>query len=92
MCKLYAPQLPDQCAEEDAAEVREKARANFCDYFVPSETAFAPGRMTAQHRAEADLDALFGDGARAAAPADPGSSGVAADDDPMSEAEALFKE
>ena len=84
MCKFYARELPDQCAEEDAADVREKAQANFCDFFVPSESAFAPGRMTAQRRAEAELEALFGS---AAGSAEPGEA-----DGERSAAEALFKD
>lgn len=85
MCKFYAPQrLPEQCAEEDAADVREKAQANFCDYFAPSDTAFVPGRMTAQRHAEAALEALFGD-------AD-ATSRSEASDDARSAADALFKD
>lgn len=82
MCKFYAPRLPDGCAEEAADDVFEKARANFCEYFVPSETAYAPGRTTAHARAEAELEALFGD--RAAAPDADG-------DDALRDAESLFK-
>jgi hypothetical protein len=85
MCKLYAPhQLPDQCAEEDAADVREKAQANFCDFFVPDDAAFVPGRMTAQRRAEGQLESLFGG-------AEPDPHGDAPDD-ARSAADALFKD
>lgn len=91
MCKFFAPQqLPEQCAEDDAEDVREKAQANFCDYFTPSETAFEPGRMTAQHRAEAQLTALFGGDVRGATGAEPGASERA--DDALDAAEALFKD
>jgi hypothetical protein len=85
MCKLYAPQqLPDQCLEEDAADVRDKAQANFCDFFVPNDAAFVSGRMTAQRRAEAQLESLFG-----GTDADPQSD---APDDARSAADALFKD
>lgn len=90
MCSFYDPRVPEQCTEDDAADVRDKARANFCDYFVPNETAFAPGRMTAQQRAEADLETLFG----TSSPSSPqiaGAAETAADDDPLQDAEALFK-
>lgn len=88
MCSLYDPRVPDQCTEEDAADVREKARANFCDYFVPNENAFAPGRMTAQQRAEANLNSLFGGSASSSTPT---AVGPAAVDDSLQDAEALFK-
>jgi hypothetical protein len=88
MCSRYDPRVPDQCTEEDAADVREKARANFCDYFVPDENAFAPGRMTAQQRAEAELEALF-DGASSSSPQK--ADDPAADDDALQDADALFK-
>ena len=87
MCKFYAPQVPDQCTEEDAADVREKAQANFCDFFVPSEAAFAPGRMTAQQRAQAELATLFGGAATESSAQD-----AAAPDDAHGAAEALFKD
>jgi len=90
MCSFYDSRVTDQCTEEDAADVRDKARANFCDYFVPNENAFAPGRMTAQQRAEADLETLFG--AASSSPAQIAAAPKpAADDDPLQDAEALFK-
>ncbi len=88
MCVSFAPQLADQCSEEDAEDVREKSQANFCDYFVPSESAYAPGRMTGHQRAEAELDALFGgnEGAATKAPeADADQTGA------LARAEDLFK-
>jgi len=88
MCVSFAPQLADQCTEDDAEDVTEKAQANFCDYFQPNETAFAPGRMTGHRRAEAELDALFGaDGT--STPDAPGTE--PADTNTLREAEDLFK-
>jgi hypothetical protein len=90
MCPFYDPRLPDQCTEEDAADVREKARANFCDYFVPNPNAFEPGRMTAHQRAESELDALFGSAAARPTPARAAPASET-DEDPLHDAESLFK-
>lgn len=72
MCLHYAPRLPTGCDEQDAPEVRDKAGANFCDYFKPSATAFNAAQGAADTRARAELDALFGKasggGAEPAAP------------------------
>ena len=81
MCVHYDPAVPKQCAEDDAEEVREKERLNFCDWFVASETAFDPSQRSAEERARASLDALFDAGSGAEADSDPG----------LSEAEKLFK-
>jgi len=81
MCTSYDSRVPEQCTEDDAVEVREKAGANFCDYFKPNFDAFKDGRMDAQRRAEADLEALFG---KPSAQTDP-ESAITAD------AEALFR-
>jgi hypothetical protein len=83
MCVYYDPDVPKACTEDDALEVNEKARANFCDYFKPSDAAFAPGEMEAEHAARAQLNSLFGEG-----PAKPESS---TDDGALSAAEDLFK-
>lgn len=83
MCVYYDPDVPKACTEDDALEVNEKARANFCDYFKPSDAVFAPGEMEAEHAARAQLNSLFGEG-----PAKPESS---TDDGALSAAEDLFK-
>lgn len=88
MCVSFAPQLADQCSEDDAEDVREKSQANFCDYFVPSEGAYAPGRMTGHQRAEAELETLFSSsgGAETKAP-----EADADQTDALARAEDLFK-
>jgi len=88
MCVAFAPHLADQCSEDDAEEVREKERANFCDYFEASEAAYAPGRMTGHRRAEAELETLF-DTDGAATPAAPDTDAEHAD--ALNRAEDLFK-
>jgi hypothetical protein len=87
MCVSFAPQLADQCSEDDAENVREKAQANFCDYFEPSQSAYAPGRMTGHERAQAEIETLFGNADASASPADTDC----AQTDSLSDAEDLFK-
>ncbi|MDJ0907860.1 MAG: hypothetical protein QNI99_01610 [Woeseiaceae bacterium] len=62
MCVFFDPAVPRQCREDDAEDVTEKERLNFCDYFKPSETAFDGARKREADAAHAQLDALFGDG------------------------------
>jgi hypothetical protein len=61
MCIFYAPAVTKACREDDADEVREKERANFCDYFRPAENAFDAGRAAAEKQAVDQLQGLFGD-------------------------------
>ena len=61
MCQSYDSRSPKGCLEEDAPEVRDKERANFCDYFKASAAAFVPGELDAEQRAQGELAALFGD-------------------------------
>lgn len=87
MCTHFAPRLPTGCDEQDAPEVRDKASANFCDYFKPSATAFNAAQGAADTRARTELDALFGkrpDGGAKAAPE--GAADVA-----LAKARDLFK-
>jgi len=88
MCEYYAPRLPEACAEDDALEVKEKARANFCDYFKPSAEVYSPEELDAELTARQDLGALFGDDSmtKSGEKAGKKDSASAAQD-----AEALFK-
>jgi hypothetical protein len=61
MCTYFAPSLPRGCTEDDAEEVHEKARANFCDYFRASYDAYDGKMRREEQRARGDLAALFGD-------------------------------
>lgn len=83
MCSNYDKQVPKQCREDDAEEVIEKARLNFCEWFIPSETAFDPTAKTVEDQAKATLDSLFGDKLE-----QPSDTGV---DSNRSDAERLFK-
>ena len=81
MCVDYDPEVPRQCREDDAEDVLDKVKVNFCEWFRPNADAFDPTLANAADKARSELDALFGDG-----PADGGS-----DSDALSEAEKLFK-
>ena len=48
-CRFYEAGRPNDCQEPIAEPVRDKQRANFCDYFEPRDDAYQPG---------ADADAL----------------------------------
>ena len=90
MCQYYDSGVPTSCTEDDALEVTEKERANFCDYFKPSADAYTPGFNEATDKARDELAALFGDttGADSAETPETGSSD---EDDAMNRAEDLFK-
>ena len=61
MCKYFDVSVPRQCREDGADDVIEKDRLNFCDWFVPSETAFDATRKDQEYKARSALDALFDD-------------------------------
>lgn len=61
MCRFFDPTVPKQCREDDAEEVMDKERANFCEWFEPDPNAFDPARASEAAAAEAGLAALFGD-------------------------------
>lgn len=81
MCVHFDVSVPKQCREDDAEEVIEKERLNFCDWYVASETAFDPQRRSREDQARASLEALF-DGA---------SEDEATPDANLSDAEKLFR-
>lgn len=62
MCTFFDPQVPRQCREDDADDVTDKEKPNFCDYFEPSADAFDSARKAEADSARAALDNLFGDG------------------------------
>ncbi len=82
MCRFFDPLVPKQCREDDAEEVQDKDKVNFCEWFKPSPHAFDPARAQRAARAEAELANLFGEGEPAQAAAG----------DPLAEkAEDLFR-
>jgi hypothetical protein len=61
MCRHFDATATRQCREDGAEDVKEKDRPNFCDWFVPSESAFDPNKKSEADAAKSALDALFGD-------------------------------
>lgn len=59
MCRFYDPRLAKACREPMAEEVKDKERANFCDWFQPRPNAYQP-REDKTRAARAELEALFG--------------------------------
>lgn len=68
LCEWYSVTVAKHCREPIAEEVKDKERANFCDYFKPRPGAHAPTDVAASGKARADLDALFGGNKNAAEP------------------------
>lgn len=60
LCEWYSIAVAKHCREPVAEEVKDKERANFCDYFKPRPGAYVPADVAASSKAKADLDALFG--------------------------------
>ena len=60
MCEFYDVSKAKHCRETIADEVKDKERANVCDYFRPSAAAYQPGSVSAAERARQELEALFG--------------------------------
>lgn len=61
LCEYYDTAVADQCREPVAEQVKEKDRANFCDYFKAMPNAYiAQNKNDAASQARAQLDALFG--------------------------------
>lgn len=60
MCRCWDRARPKQCREDDAEEVRDKERANFCDWFKPRSGAFDAAGAAAESEAKSAADSLFG--------------------------------
>jgi hypothetical protein len=89
MCRNYDPAVPRACTEDDAIDVRDKERANFCDYFKPSPDAGNSEEWQAEQAAREKLKALFGEAGGAEPTASDAAS--AADAEALRKAEALFR-
>lgn len=70
LCEWYSVAVAKHCREPIAEEVKDKERANFCDYFKPRPGAYSTVSTAAADKAKADLDALFGASAAQPSPAD----------------------
>ena len=69
LCVDYDTSKAKHCREPIAEEVRDKEHANFCDYFKPRPGAWQPPDQKERDRANAGLQALFGDKNSGAQPA-----------------------
>ena len=83
LCEWYSIAVAKHCREPVAEEVKDKERANFCDYFKPRADAYRPAADDA--RAKQDLAALFG-GPGAGTESKPDAAAAA-----RAELEALFR-
>jgi hypothetical protein len=84
LCEFYSIAVAKHCREPIAEEVKDKERANFCDYFKPRPGAHSNAAQDAAAKAKADLEALFGGTPSA-------SSEPSAAEKARAELEALFK-
>src|SRR5678815_3149964 len=60
LCEWYSITVAKHCREPIAEEVKDKERANFCDYFKPRPGAYVAADVAASSKARSDLDVLFG--------------------------------
>ncbi len=90
MCVYFDAQVPKACREDDAEDVKEKERANFCDYFKPNPDAYVPGFRAATAQATDQLATLFGE--EQSGDSTPGDGSGTADADPHRALEDLFKD
>jgi len=64
MCENFAADVPRKCTEDDAEEVTEKERLNFCEWFTPGTDVYSGKEAKDEARAKNNLSELFGDAAR----------------------------
>jgi hypothetical protein len=70
LCEWYSTAVAKQCRETIAEEVKDKERANFCDYFKARPDAWTAAPVDEAANAKAQLHALFGGGGAQASAAD----------------------
>ena len=61
MCSHFDLAVSRACREDDAEEVVEKERLNFCEWYIPAASTFDPQQAAAEFRAHNELEALFSD-------------------------------
>jgi hypothetical protein len=81
MCEFYDPAVLKQCREDDAEEVIDKEKLNFCEWWKPGDVVFDATRAQEESTAKDALVALF----------DEGESDESAQGELLSEADKLFK-
>ena len=60
LCLFYDPRLTRKCREQDAEEVSDTERANFCAYFKVKLGDLRPGGESRTQTTRARLGELFG--------------------------------
>ena len=60
LCEWYSIAVAKHCREPIAEEVKDKERANFCDYFKPKPGAYSTAGTAEAAHSKSALDALFG--------------------------------
>ena len=60
LCVEYDTRVAKHCREPIAEEVRDKERANFCDFYKPRPGAYTAPNTAEVERSRAALDKLFG--------------------------------
>jgi hypothetical protein len=60
LCIEYDTRVAKHCREPTAEEVRDKERANFCDFFKPRAGAYTPPNIAEVEKSRAELARLFG--------------------------------
>jgi hypothetical protein len=60
-CRFYDPSAHNQCIETQAEWVRDKEKANYCDYFEPSKTSGPTSRSKSSADPKSAFDKLFRD-------------------------------
>jgi hypothetical protein len=83
LCEWYSLAVAKHCRETIAEEVKDKERANFCDYFKPRPGAHSRVGTAEATQSQAALDALFG-------ASKPAGGAAAAADKARADLEALF--
>ena len=61
MCVFYDPDVAKQCREDDAEEVFDKEKVNFCEWYEPTTDAYDPVTAGQAEKARSELAALFGE-------------------------------
>lgn len=60
LCVEYDTHVAKHCREPTAEEVRDKTRANFCDFFKPRAGAYTAPNTSEVDKAKSELEKLFG--------------------------------
>lgn len=86
LCEWYHTSVAKHCREPIAEEVKDKERANFCDYFKPRPNAYSNVAQSAAEKAKNELETLFGGSKKAPDAPEPSAAERA-----RAELEAMFK-